>query len=431
VDLSADTDGDGAPDYIEDALGTDPALPADNPSSRGMIVVIEPYNGTPSAAPIEIAPLISKADVFFLMDATGSLGGTLGALSSGLSTVIIPSLSSTLPGTAVGIGTYGDFPTDTYGYATDIPFSLKHRVMTMNSSTAISSLQTVAQSLAAAGGADGPESSWEALHQVATGAGTYEGGAAVPPWNAATAYPAAIPSGEEAGTLPGAGFRDGALRVIVWCTDAPGHNSSSFASYDYSGITSPSSLDVVGELSDGPFKVIGIRIGSDAEAKEDQFFAVNATYSRVPEGVVGGLAKDANGDCPLQLDVPYDGAGFANAVVAAYSGLVGHAKFERMSVVLTDDPSDGVDAVASFAQYVQAEYLGGPAVIDTNHDGHPDAFLKAAVGSSLSFTLMPRTNASVAQGGSAKVYKAELSLNGDGHYVLGKRTVCFVVPPKS
>ncbi len=70
-----DTDGDGAPDYLEQALGTGVSDPADNPASRGYKVAIlsEGSGPVPSTLSFTFTPALSAVDVFILMDTTGSM----------------------------------------------------------------------------------------------------------------------------------------------------------------------------------------------------------------------------------------------------------------------------------------------------------------------------------------------------------------------
>jgi hypothetical protein len=78
-----------------------------------MVAVVVPYQGTPTDGIFEIAPAISKADVFFLMDATASMPGALGSLSSSLSATATRSsgrerfASSSLPQTELARGGAG------------------------------------------------------------------------------------------------------------------------------------------------------------------------------------------------------------------------------------------------------------------------------------------------------------------------------------
>ena len=78
-------------------------------------------------------------------------------------------------------------------------------------------------------GRDGPESGFEALYQIATGAGIAGPIGGVSPVVAPFA-----PAPDAVGSLGGVGFRDGALPIVIHITDALSHKE---ADYDASSQT--------------------------------------------------------------------------------------------------------------------------------------------------------------------------------------------------
>ena len=60
---------------------------------------------------------IQMADVFFLMDTTGSMSGAIANLKSGLSTTIIPEIDAMIPNAWFGVGFFDDYPVSPYGSA--------------------------------------------------------------------------------------------------------------------------------------------------------------------------------------------------------------------------------------------------------------------------------------------------------------------------
>jgi hypothetical protein len=308
-----DTDGD-----LEQALGTGVNDPADNPASHGYHVAILPKGGSPSPAMLSFTytPAVARLDVLILLDATSSMGVPYDMLNTNFSTSIVPQLGTLDKDVAFGLGSYRDFPSGGYGVAGDYPFRLHHRVMTTRTSDGVASLQNmITNGITIEGGADGPESPWEALYQAAVGSGTSEGGANVPAWSASTAYPASAPTGEAFGTLPGVGFREGALPCIVWITDVRGHNSPVGSYYD--GIISPLASDSVAALMGASCKVIGISI-ANLDAMADQLYAVNGTGARVPTSAISAAAVStmqltADGDeYPLSCATNYPGNDLQN-----------------------------------------------------------------------------------------------------------------------
>jgi hypothetical protein len=431
-----DTDADGAPDYLEQVLGTSVTDPDDNPASRGYHVAILPKGGAPSPAALSFtyAPAVSTVDVLILLDSTASMVSPLSTLQGSFSYTIAPQLGSMGKDAAVGICTYRDFPDidNGYGYASDYPFQLHHRILTVRGSSGVSSLQAKLDALSVAGGADNPESSWEALYQAAVGSGTTNDGASVPAWNAGTAYPTTTPSGEAVGTLAGVGFRSHALPCIVWITDAVGHNSSLY-SYPYSGFTSPTASQAVAALVNASCRVIGIDYGGEAESKADMLYAVKGTGARVPEAeITSGEANDFGmtldgGTYPLLYTTDYSSTGLAMAVVSGVQHLAASGAFNA-GLSAVDDASDAVDAPAAFIRRLAAVPAGGQAATDTNADTFVDRYTGLGVGESAAFSVVLKQNGTVSQKASAQVFAADLHLYG-GTVELGTQKIYFVVPP--
>jgi hypothetical protein len=455
----ADTDGDDASDLVEMAMGTDPTNSADNPVARGDFVVVAPYQQTPApnTRTLDIPTKVDKLDVFFLMDTTGSMSGTIGSLQTSLRTTIIPALAADISSIGIGVGSYRDFPSGGYGDSGDWPYKLNHRIMTVGTSGGLASVQNAVNTLSAGGGADGPESSWEALHQVATGLGTSQGGASVPPFSDATAYPAMPIAGESLGRIPGVGFRDGSMFAVVYFTDAAGHNSDVVAvpTANYSGFTSARSTQAINELRTIGARVIGVASGT-GDARNDQLEAVNSTGAVVPPSAWGsglnrpagcsatqcctwmsgaGGAPDSSGMCPLSFLVSTDGTGLGTAVVSGIRALTSFVAFD-VGQWIADDPNDAVDAVTTFVDHVEANPTAGApcdiglVAIDSNGDTALDTYTSVTPGHRVCFDVVPKINTTVVPTASPQVFKTTSTALGDGSVRLGARNVYFVVPPK-
>lgn len=125
---------------------------------------------------------VPRADIYFLADTTGSMGGTLAAVQADANNLL-----ATLNGLGLdlmyGVGNYKDFPSD--------PFAFEHQ---LNPSNAVASVTAAINTWAASGGGDTPEGQFFALDQLAEPAG---------------------------GAI---GWRASAKRIVVWFGDAPAHD---------------------------------------------------------------------------------------------------------------------------------------------------------------------------------------------------------------
>ncbi len=121
----------------------------------------------------------SPIDIFFLVDTTGSMGGTIGAVTSGFSS-IVSSLSGIASNVAFGVGQYKDV-FDAFAYSESLDLT-----------TNTAAVQTALGGLSAGGGVDYPEANLQGLNGAATGTS----------------------------------WRPDSQRFVVWVGDAPGHDPS-------------------------------------------------------------------------------------------------------------------------------------------------------------------------------------------------------------
>lgn len=448
--VDADSDDDGAGDPIEEAADTDPNDPGSNPRSEGKLVFVVPYGRPPSPGDdtLVASTRITQADVYFSMDTTATMGGEIDALRSSFAS-IATSLTAEIPDLAIGVGGYDDFPTGNYGAAgIDLPFYLLHRVMTVAGAAGRASVQAAVNALLPHDGGDTPESGWEAMHQIATGAGTMVGDASVPAFNPATAPPAAIPPGERVGTLGGVGFRTGSLPIVVAVTDAISHD----ADYSFGGsVGRTASINELGALG---ARVIGV-ISSPGAPRTDINVAINGTGAVVPPsawdanrpagcgatqcctGTSGAGEAPLGGMCPLSFLVPGTGAGLGAAVVTAIHALANYAVID-VGAELADNQDGGgevVDAVASFVDHLAADSIApapcaqGLTAVDTAPaDGLLDTFTDVYPRTAACFKVVPRMNTTVIPLATPQVFTATIRVIGDGITPLDTRVVYFLVP---
>lgn len=192
-------------------------------------------------------PFYDKIDVFLLMDDTGSFASLAPALAAQASS-IVASIQAQLPGVSVAIGVarFEDFggPLGSALYSentTGRPFILSQPIAATSTADFTQAFSAALARTTPGSGGDGPEAIIEALYQTATGAGidANNNGAKSDSGPAGLASTQTSPgsSGDvpafstftpdaanhvlaPSGTLGGAGFRAGALPIILLATEA-------------------------------------------------------------------------------------------------------------------------------------------------------------------------------------------------------------------
>jgi hypothetical protein len=179
-------------------------------------------------------------DVCLVVDLSGSYNDDLAnieSLAPGLWDDIVAGGVSDL---RFGLASFVDYPFAPWGVAAwgDYAYRLDQQLTASKTDwlTAVGAMTT-------RNGGDGPESQYEALYQVATGAGRD-----VPPPGASTGDVAA---GQ------GCAYREDATKVVVLTTDAPFHNAGDLPGpFPYPG---PSAADTTAALVAAGVKVIGLK----------------------------------------------------------------------------------------------------------------------------------------------------------------------------
>jgi hypothetical protein len=413
-----DSDGDGVSDLIEWVAGTDPLDPESNPHAEGNFYFVVPYEDDPDPPDdtLVFSTELKKADLFILMDTTGSMGTAITNLQSDLSSIIIPEVAAVIPDIWFGVGRFDDYPVSTYGSAGDVPFTLLQRT-TDDSALA----QTAVDSLATNNGGDTPESHVPALWATATGGGL---GTYLAEQTACDADEIGYPC-----------FRDGAVPIIMLVTDAPFHNGP--LNYQpYFGITPdpPTWDDALTALNEIHAKVTSIWVnygwGGDVQAHCNQLAWDTGT-------------EDSFGD-PLVFDVDMWGTGLGSQVVEAIQLLASDVPFSSIDAEPRDDDTDAVDATL-FIDHIEPNLEGGvedplnPGVFciggletaDDNDDTVPDKFVNVLPGTPVCFDIFPAMNTIVPETGDPQVFMSFIDVLGDAFTVLDTREVYFLVPPDS
>ncbi|MBI5499103.1 MAG: hypothetical protein HY907_02600 [Deltaproteobacteria bacterium] len=413
----ADTDGDGVTDLIEIAYGSPPLDVGDSPRTRGDFVFVEPYMNDPEPwqDTLVFSTALQKADVYFLVDTTGSMGGEIGALRSSISSTVIPDIIREIPDSWTGVGHFDDYPVEPFGdyWSGDVSYA-----NLQNLTSVAAAAQTAANSLPNHYGYDDSESHVPALWTVATG-------------DPSRSYPAVPARSCGAGTIGYPCFRADAVRVIVLITDAPYHNGP--GGYDpYYGlpVTAPTYAQARDALVAAGIKVIGVH--SDTWSSHDHDVQ---------------LARDTgavdSGGSPLVYDIPGSGTGLGTQVVNAVRTLANNVPI-RVDAQFIDDAADAINTQAEFLDYIETNVSGAsiwdPATSttrictslgtgDSNGDGHPDYFPSLLPGTSVCWDIHVKRNVTVAATADAQIYRATINVIGDLFTPLDSRDIYFLVPP--
>lgn len=406
-----DSDGDGLSDGVEVAAGSDPA----NDISTADGIYIELPEGETAQTVLSFVIEVSRADVAFLIDTTGSMGSTANAMASEFAS-IVSEVATSVPDATYGVATYDDYAYAGYGYPSngDKPFILRQQ-QTSDISLVQNALNTQVQLHF---GGDAPESSIEGIYQALTGIGYDQGGGVCGTYDTTTdvlpfksnpadafggaageSFVAGVPG---SGTSGGMGFRRGALPIVVYATDAELRDPD--AGY---GVppgcgtgTAAGAADVVTAINALGGRLIAINVatfGGGARAQMDDL--AHAT------GSVGDL--DGNGiDETFVFD--WNGsssAAFRTTVGNAIKDVVGALNFAKVDLDYDGSGAAFISAVDPIAYYdVASTDFGTPLDFTIHFDGVVASLQQDQV-FTINFTLM-----------------------GDDALVLGGRTVTLIVP---
>jgi len=413
-----DSDDDGVSDLIEWVAGTDPLDPDSNPGAEGNFYFVEPYmqDPDPPEDTLVFSTELKKADLFIMMDTTGSMGSAITNLKNDMSSIIIPEVAAVVPDIWFAVGRFDDYPYGSYGYGTDVPFALLQRT-TDDPVTA----QNAVNMLSTNSGGDMEESHVPALWATATGdaLGTY-----VPAQTECEPDEIGYPC-----------FRDGAVPIILMVTDAPFHNA--YGDYmPYVGITP--------EPPDWGEAVVAL---NDIHAKVPSVW-VDYGWSTTVLDHCNQMAwdtgtQDSFGD-PLVFSVDSTGSGLGDQVVEAITMLASDVPFSSIDAEPRDDTSDSVDATI-FIDHIEPNLeggvedplnpgqicVGGLPTADDNDDDVPDKFIDVLPGTPVCFDIYPAMNETVEETAEPQVFLAYIDVLGDAFTVLDTREVYFLVPPST
>ena len=475
----ADSDADGANDFIESVLGSDPLDPLETPESLGAVYFVLPYLGPP--IPVErnipLGTRLNKADVSFFVDTTATMGGEIQKLKTNIVS-LVNALYAEVPDVAVGVSGFDDFPSGNYGAAgVDVPFYVAgpkghNSVLLLDNIAAV-------QSLNVHDGGDFPESQMAAMHRGLTDTFLIWDNGNMPP------------SGTPNGTFGSMRFRDGSLPILTLVTDASFHNGrranapatlhDPYTFNDVPPFPSPKVDDVVTAMKARGARFIGIsakdgsRAGTDPY--EDMAYLADQTESYVAPAAFGGVscatglfgsflpAPDGpiapgapGGTCRLIFDITSNGDGLTESVVTGVKALLKAIRMDMRVIALPD--GGAVDAVDTFVESIQVNASGGddpsdpgvpcialdavlqlqdiwqgPKGLTKQQDAVNETALGVTPGQKICFKMIPKGNTRFPQTSAAQVFHATLTIrakNGlsPSELVLGApRQIAFIVPP--
>jgi len=424
-----DTDGDGVPDIADD-YPTDPSRWI----AGGGFYHTLPYGGAAAIDPLNFNVQVTTADVYFLMDTTGSMGGEISNLRSTITSGtfipgcpggVIGAIRCTIPDAWFGVGSHDDYPVDSgiyvacdsdgcyytadewYGYAgdDDLPY---RNFLNINSS--VSAAQSSVNSLSLHWGADWPESQTQALYAIATGGALPFVSAAPGCGGGRWGYPC---------------FRPDTIPIIILFTDAAFHNGpDSSHNYDTSlvnGADPPATVktwaDTVAALTTKRIRVISV-ISTDMPSDDSRGTALyDAEALGIATGSIDGFGN------PYVETINTDGSGLGTAVVDAVVNLANYSRYD-VSARATDNPATSMVDERGFVQSISAvSFPSGRCTGQT-----ASTFVQCLPGTNVNFKVTFK-NDIVMPTSVAQVFNFTIQVLLDGTTVQATIPVRIVVPP--
>lgn len=350
-----------------------------------------PPREPPEFIDVSFVSRVSTADVYFLVDVTGSMGDEIEQIRSSLRDFLIPGIAAEIDNVHFAVGSYADFPVTEYGAPDDEVYTL------LSASTDDASVvQDAVNSLALGSGNDAPESTVEALYLSATGNAL---GRFVPPRRCPD------------GTVGYPCFRPDGSRIFLVFTDAAFHNGP-FGAYPYFGVspTPHTYAETIAALRGIGAKVLGLYSGgSDPEALSHLQALARDSGAVRPDGT------------PIVFDIGTDGRALSESVIEAVRTLVDEVPID-IDVLLEDDETDAFDALM-FVERVQA-LRAVPASGATMRE---DRFDDVVPGTEVTFRIF-FANELIERTEEVQRYRLRVVLRGDRVTRLTTTTVEIVIP---
>ncbi|HOW52761.1 MAG TPA: hypothetical protein PLV42_12050 [bacterium] len=359
-----DTDGDGYDDLAEKAVGSDLCDPLVGVKDFVDFYFVLPYQDPEKTDVLTFAPTVRKTDIFFNVDTTYSMSEEINNLKTGLSTIMTET-KNRVSDSAFGVSHFEDFPICDFGASSDVPWELLQSPTT-NATTA----QNGVNALSLGDGLDIPESGYESLYQLATGAGgsvSYSSGSGCDSCSGSGSIPAYTGGG-----LGGVGFRSGSIPIALHITDAPSHTPVSGSSGMHSRDETITALNALG------VRTITVQPGTDTDATPQLNDISDSTGAKVPvcafkTGVSswrcgdskcctlsGGSVNPTGGQCTLRYQIPADGSGLGTSVVDGIDAVVKYATFNVLSLGKDDGDGLTIDTACFLKKIESLQFVSPP-----------------------------------------------------------------------
>jgi len=423
-----DTDGDGVTDYAEiEGSRTDPTNPTDSIDPGDFFLTL-PYEDPPVERTLRFGSRLRRADVYLLVDTTGSMGDTIDNLRASLRDTIVPLIGAEIADVAFGVGTFEDLPFVTldeeslrprpHSYGGETDHAYDHLLdVTENVDTVQASLD----SMTLGWGGDLPESPLLALYHMATGAAgawRYQpipiGRVRIPRRDYAIEARVcpSIPDETQPRTAYPC-FRPHSLPIVVLATDAPWHLPE-----DYRVDPPPPSLEMATEAMvdlGARFVYVGVTPG---EPGMDEALAIAEA--------TGSVTADGE---PLLYTA--EGGEVSRTVVTGIETLTRAVPQDVTTLALNRDGNpDDFDATRFIDSITTVEgYFGG--VAGEGYESRDETtFFEVVPGTSLEFRVVFENDV-VPEQERPQLFRARILVLGSGGAELDRRNVYIVVPPEN
>ncbi|MFH1437259.1 MAG: vWA domain-containing protein [Pseudomonadota bacterium] len=410
--LDEDSDDDGVTDLVEDVYGSDPMDPGDSPRTHGDFVFIVDYMEEPDPAQdtLVFGTDIKMADVYFMIDTSGSMSGEVNNLTAGLKTTIVPGVAEAIPDVQMGLLRFEDCPES----------SCPNNITNLQSITDdVDAVEAALETITYESLCGGDEPYGISLWITATGDGPAYGlPARSCPDDTTIGYPC---------------FRPTAIPIIVQMGDEP------FEWRFMGGMcrNEKSKDEIIATLRTIHAKYIGI------DSCEDPI-GPTCPQQDMEDVAFWTGSMDAAGTL-LVYKISDTGEGLSDQVVNAIAHLANQVPIDVSAAAQDriDSPEDTVDA-ARFVDRIEPNTVGGIedpeisgricvgglVVGDSDYDTVPDYFDDVLPGTIVCFDIYAKMNDFVPRTNEPQLYTADIHVFGDWITLLDSRIVYFLIPPE-